>query len=356
MLPTARSRHAAARLLQQIGELMVTRRLSMWTKRLAPDFDFEAFETVRDGFTHPELHGWNEIIERLLSAGDNTLRVIMGEIHSELHPRLQDLVARRWPKDHDYTWSRLYADERTQLNRQPSTAQPQPTAPRGQTGKKPSKAERVAARRQQEEARAQQRAAQATTSYVGFEHTRQLFRELKSLYTPHEVCLPVSELVRLANQALQNIHDFLAADPVLRPQMRFPEGITIEEWKQAQPDDATERFNARLLMCPELLYAIEYNAGQLTNLLGRLSDCPEAETIMQHHEPLQLRRLRNYIEHGHALIDRPDAFRIDTATPDLLRARHKIIGPYMVQLIITLLPTLRKLNHSLNHPAEDASA
>jgi uncharacterized protein with HEPN domain len=97
--PTLRSWHAAARLLQLIGELL--RSLSKRTRALHPSLPFDDFEMVRDGLTHPEEHGWDRVSTALLNEGNDQLCQVIEEVRSELPDRLGELIAKRWPDDGD---------------------------------------------------------------------------------------------------------------------------------------------------------------------------------------------------------------------------------------------------------------
>lgn len=101
-----------------------------------------------------------------------------------------------------------------------------------------------------------------------------------------------------------------------------------------------------LLSNPILNDAIEYNAGQLLQLLDTLRGYSEAQfSMLLKNEYEKLRSLRNYIEHGHPLIESySDPLNMDSPHAG---KRQTIIAAELISLIYKLAPDLQKIKETM---------
>ena len=172
----------------------------------------------------------------------------------------------------------------------------------------------------------------------GIETIRSLVAQLQQ--TPEKQhCITPIKRVDAAIDALMNIRTFLEKSGYLNNALPYQDMTAWDEHhkKQGQPN-----LVSLLLSDPILNDAIEYNAGQLLQLLDTLRTYSEAQfSILLQNEYEELRSLRNYIEHGHPLIvSYSDALNMDSPHAG---KRQTIIASKLISLIYKLAPDLQKI-------------
>lgn len=197
--------------------------------------------------------------------------------------------------------------------------------------------ERVEARKKLVEA-AKQRLIDKENRLTGLTTIRALVAQMKQTPERQHQLNPVKRIAATV-EAANNIKRFLIQAGYLNHDLSH---TTMDAWDKYN-QGVNQKDLVSLLQENHLLNdALEYNAGQLLQHLETIRGYKEADFCQPlKHDYEAIRSLRNYIEHGHPLIESYD----DKVNTHLSCAgqRQKIIAPELIKLIFVLLPDLQKI-------------
>ncbi|ASQ46677.1 ribonuclease HepT family protein [Legionella clemsonensis] len=205
--------------------------------------------------------------------------------------------------------------------------------------KKPSTTaeERIKKREQEQEAR-ERRELERQQQLKGLNHIREFAARLhKSSERQH--LLNPKKRVQAAFDALLNIKQFLVEDKYIIANLPYQ---TIQQWDAYHLTHSSLSLSQRLEANPELNDAIEYNAAQFLQHLDTIreySAAAKCQRILNSYG--ELRRFRNYLEHGNPLYDH-QAYQPENifGHPD---HRQKLTAPMFIKLIYEVLPEFQKV-------------
>ncbi len=197
--------------------------------------------------------------------------------------------------------------------------------------------ERVEARKKLVEA-AKQRLIDKENRLTGLTTIRTLVAQMEQTPERQHQLNPVKRIAA-AIEAANNIKLFLVEAGYLKHGFSH---TTMEAWDEYNQGVNQKNLVSLLLKNHLLNDALEYNAGQLLQQLETIRGYKEADFCQSlKHDYEALRSLRNYIEHGHPLIESYDEeFNTHSSCAG---QRQKIIAPELIKLVFVLLPDLQKI-------------
>ncbi|CEK11537.1 ribonuclease HepT family protein [Legionella hackeliae] len=193
-------------------------------------------------------------------------------------------------------------------------------------------------KRELEKTAREQREMERRLHLKGLVYVREFAEKLHKSEDRQHLLTP-RKRVMAAYDALLNIKEFLVEENYLTPDLTFQ---TIVEWDEYHTKHKRLPLAKLLEAIPELNDAIEYNAAQFLQHLDTIRDYNAAAHC---HQILQsygdLRRFRNYLEHGDPLYD------YQNCQPNHIfgRADHRqqLTAPMFIKLVLEVLPEFKKV-------------
>ncbi|WED44176.1 hypothetical protein [Legionella cardiaca] len=188
-------------------------------------------------------------------------------------------------------------------------------------------------KREQMQAARQKREMERKKQLKGLEHIRE-FAETLHKSADRDHLLNPGKRVMAAYNALVNIKEFLSEEKYLLSDLNFQ---TVEEWDKYHSDHLGLSLAKLLGSNPELNDAIEYNAAQFLQHLDTIRDYHGAGRcyrILENYS--DLRRFRNYLEHGDPLYDNQKCEADNLYLQE--DHRQQLTAPMFVKLVYEILP------------------
>lgn len=185
---------------------------------------------------------------------------------------------------------------------------------------------------------AKQRLIEKENRLTGLTTIRTLIAKMKQAPERQHLLTPLKR-IEAAITATNNIKQFLINAGYVKQGLAHK---TMVAWDTYHRKTGKKDLVSLLLEDHVLNDALEYNAGQLLQHLDTLRNYQEAAFCHLLHQDYEaIRSLRNYIEHGHPLIESyDDEFNKHSSCTG---QRQKIIAPELIKLVFVLLPDLQKI-------------